>query len=33
MKAIVPGADHTFNKHIWESRVITEIVGWLGETM
>jgi len=32
-KVIVPGADHTFNKHIWEFRVITEIVDWLGETM
>jgi dipeptidyl aminopeptidase/acylaminoacyl peptidase len=32
-KVIIPGADHTFNKHIWESRVITETVDWLGETM
>jgi len=32
-KVVVPGADHTFNKHIWESRLITEIVDWLGETM
>ena len=32
-KVIVPGADHTFNKHIWETRVITETVDWLGETM
>ena len=32
-KAIIHGADHTFNKHIWESRVITETVDWLGETM
>jgi len=32
-KVIIPGADHTFNKHIWETRVITETVDWLGETM
>jgi pimeloyl-ACP methyl ester carboxylesterase len=32
-KVVIPGADHTFNKHIWEQRVITEIVDWLGETM
>src|SRR6266403_3695265 len=25
-KVIIPGADHNFNKHIWESRVITEAV-------
>jgi dipeptidyl aminopeptidase/acylaminoacyl peptidase len=32
-KVIIPGADHNFNKHIWELRVITETVDWLGETM
>ncbi len=32
-KVIIPGADHTFNKHIWERRVLTETVDWLGETM
>ncbi len=32
-KVIIPSADHTFNKHIWESRVITETVDWFGETM
>ena len=32
-KVIIPGADHTFNKHIWEMRVLTETVDWLGETM
>ncbi|HUJ09000.1 MAG TPA: alpha/beta fold hydrolase [Verrucomicrobiae bacterium] len=32
-KVIIPGADHTFNRHVWESRVITETVDWLGETM
>lgn len=32
-KVIIAGADHTFNKHIWENRVITETVDWLGETM
>lgn len=30
---IVTGADHTFNKHIWEQRVIAETVDWLGETL
>ncbi len=32
-KVVIHGADHTFNKHVWESRVITETVDWLGETM
>jgi dipeptidyl aminopeptidase/acylaminoacyl peptidase len=32
-KVIVPGSDHTFNRHVWESRLITETVDWLGETM
>jgi pimeloyl-ACP methyl ester carboxylesterase len=32
-KVIIPGADHTFNKHVWEQRVITETVDWLGETL
>jgi dienelactone hydrolase len=32
-KVIVSGADHTFNRHVWESRLITETVDWLGETM
>jgi dipeptidyl aminopeptidase/acylaminoacyl peptidase len=32
-KVIVPGADHTFNKHVWEARVIRETVDWLGETL
>lgn len=32
-KIIIPGADHTFNKHVWEQRVITETVDWLGETL
>jgi hypothetical protein len=32
-KVIIHGSDHTFNKHVWETRVITETVDWLGETM
>jgi uncharacterized protein len=32
-KVIVTGADHMFNKHIWEQRVIRETVDWLGETL
>lgn len=32
-KVIIHGADHTFNKHAWERRVITETVDWLGETL
>ena len=32
-KVIIPGADHTFNKHIWEQRVLDETVDWLGETV
>lgn len=32
-KVIIPGADHTFNRHAWERRVITQTVDWLGETL
>jgi pimeloyl-ACP methyl ester carboxylesterase len=32
-KVIISGADHTFNRHVWEHRVITETVDWLGETL
>lgn len=32
-KIIIHGADHTFNKHVWELRVITETVDWLSETL
>jgi len=32
-KVIIHGADHTFNKHVWESRAISETVDWLSETM
>lgn len=32
-KVIIPGADHTFNKHVWEQRVILETTHWLGETL
>jgi uncharacterized protein len=31
-KVIITGADHMFNKHIWEQRVIAETVDWLSET-
>jgi dipeptidyl aminopeptidase/acylaminoacyl peptidase len=32
-KVVVAGADHTFNKHVWEQRVLTETIDWLGETL
>jgi dipeptidyl aminopeptidase/acylaminoacyl peptidase len=32
-KVIIAGADHTFNKHVWEQRVIDETVDWLSETL
>lgn len=32
-KVIITGADHTFNRHVWEQRVLTEAVDWLGETL
>lgn len=32
-KLIITGADHTFNKHIWEQRLIAETVDWLLETL
>ncbi len=32
-KVIVPGADHTFNKHLWETRVLDEAVDWLNDTL
>lgn len=32
-KVIIAGADHTFSKHVWEQRVLTETVDWLGETL
>ncbi len=32
-KVIIAGADHTFNRHVWEQRVLTETVDWLGETL
>lgn len=32
-KVIIKGADHTFNKHVWETRVISETLDWLGETL
>ena len=32
-KVVLEAADHTFNKHVWESRVINETVDWLSETL
>jgi dipeptidyl aminopeptidase/acylaminoacyl peptidase len=32
-KVIVPGADHAFNRHVWEQRAIAETVDWLSETL
>lgn len=28
-RIVIPGADHTFNKHVWEQRVLNETVAWL----
>ena len=32
-KVVIAGADHTFNKHVWEARAIGETVDWLLETL
>ncbi len=32
-KVIIRGADHTFNKFRWESRVIAETLDWFAETL
>lgn len=32
-KVLIPGANHTFSKHVWEQRVINETVNWLLETV
>ncbi|MCX7886823.1 MAG: alpha/beta fold hydrolase [Verrucomicrobiae bacterium] len=32
-KVIVPDADHTFNRHRWEERVLSETVNWLVATL
>jgi len=32
-KIIIPGADHTFKKTIWEKRVLDETVAWLTATL
>ena len=32
-KVIIAGADHTFNRHVWEQRAIAETVDWLSETL
>jgi dipeptidyl aminopeptidase/acylaminoacyl peptidase len=32
-KVIITGADHTFNKQVWEQRAVAETVDWLSETL
>lgn len=32
-KVIIEEADHTFNKHVWETQAIDETVSWLSETL
>jgi dipeptidyl aminopeptidase/acylaminoacyl peptidase len=32
-KVVIPGADHSFGRHLWETRAISETVNWLGETL
>jgi dipeptidyl aminopeptidase/acylaminoacyl peptidase len=32
-KVVIPGADHTFSRSLWEQRLIAETVNWLGETL
>jgi len=32
-RIVVADADHTFNKHVWESRVLSETVNWLTKTI
>jgi dipeptidyl aminopeptidase/acylaminoacyl peptidase len=32
-KVVIPGADHTFNKTVWERRVLDETVSWLTATL
>jgi dipeptidyl aminopeptidase/acylaminoacyl peptidase len=32
-KIIIPDADHTFNRHLWEQRVLLETVNWIGDTV
>ncbi len=32
-RIVIPKADHTFNKLIWEKRVLDETVAWLSSAM
>lgn len=32
-RVVITGSDHTFNKHVWEQRVIDETIDWLSETL
>jgi dipeptidyl aminopeptidase/acylaminoacyl peptidase len=32
-KVIIKGADHTFSRHVWETRLLNETIDWLGETL
>lgn len=32
-RTVIAGADHTFNRSLWEQRVLTETVDWIGETL
>ncbi|MCX7915793.1 MAG: alpha/beta fold hydrolase [Verrucomicrobiae bacterium] len=32
-KIVIPDADHTFNKHVWERRLLDETVAWLTATL
>jgi dipeptidyl aminopeptidase/acylaminoacyl peptidase len=32
-KLIIPGADHAFSRHAWETRLILETITWLAETL
>jgi hypothetical protein len=32
-KVIIPGANHTFDRHVWERRLLDETVDWLTETL
>ena len=32
-KIILPGADHTFTRHVWEQRILNETVDWIGDTL
>jgi dipeptidyl aminopeptidase/acylaminoacyl peptidase len=32
-RVVVAGADHTFNKHLWETRVLDEVVDCINDTL